>query len=68
MGYKDLTAEEKRLLVISLFHNVPQICPECGEAELVPLHPRRKSQKGDDNWKCPACGEVIRLFNLIPLE
>jgi hypothetical protein len=42
-----MSADEKLKYVVSLLRGDAQPCPDCGEAMLVPLHPRRKSKHGD---------------------
>ena len=37
-------------------------CPRCGGAELTYLH--KKAKKSNNDWKCPACGEIYRTINL----
>ncbi len=39
------------------------VCPKCGEAELTLLH--KKAKKSNNDWKCPACGEIYRTINML---
>ena len=45
-----------------LWSEMPTVCPKCGQAELVFLH--KKAKKSNNDWKCPACGEIYRTINL----
>ena len=52
-----------------LWAGQPTLCPKCQKAELVLLH--RKAKKSNNDWTCPACGEVyrtIRMFMDLPNE
>ena len=54
-------------LLKKMWRAEPVLCPKCGEAELVHLHKKRK--KSNDDWQCPACGEIyrtIRMFMELP--
>jgi predicted RNA-binding Zn-ribbon protein involved in translation (DUF1610 family) len=68
MRYEEMSADEKLKYVASLLRGDAQPCPDCGESQLVPLHPRRKSKHGDINWKCPACGKIVRTAEYIPIK
>ena len=45
-----------------LWTEQPTLCPKCSAAELVFLH--KKAKKSNCDWKCPACGEIYRTFNI----
>ena len=38
-------------------------CPCCGKSELTYLH--KKAKKSNNDWKCPACGEIFRTINMM---
>ena len=46
-----------------LWQEEPTLCPKCGGAELVFLH--KKAKKSNNDWKCPACGEIYRTINMM---
>ncbi len=43
----------------------PTPCPKCGHEPLVPLHKRYKRRKDNNDWQCPACGEIYRTINIL---
>ena len=45
-----------------LWNNERTSCPICGN-ELEILH--KKAKKSNDDWKCPACGEIFRTINMM---
>ena len=46
-----------------LWSEQPTICPKCQQETLVYLH--RKAKKSNNDWKCPACGEIYRTINML---
>ena len=56
------TREEELAFLKRLWRGAPTACPKCGRAELMLLH--RKAKKSNNDWQCPACGEVIRTMVL----
>lgn len=60
MYYK--TRAEELAFLKRLWQEIPTVCPKCGGAELVLLH--KKAKKSNNDWKCPACGEIYRTINL----
>lgn len=50
-------------LMKKLWHGESVICPKCGEAQLVLLH--KKAKKSNNDWQCPACGEIYRTINML---
>ena len=46
-----------------LWSEKPTLCPKCNQAELVFLH--KKAKKSNNDWKCPACGEIYRTINML---
>ena len=46
-----------------LWREEPTDCPVCGEAKLVFLH--KKAKKSNNDWKCPACGEIFRTISMM---
>ncbi len=38
-------------------------CPKCGKAVLTLLH--KKAKKSNNDWVCPACGEIYRTINML---
>ena len=61
--------EEEVQLLKDLWCKKPVTCPKCGEATLEYLH--KKAKKSDCEWKCPACGEILRTIRMLkelPLE
>lgn len=57
------TREKEVTFLKRLWAEQPTPCPRCGEAQLVHLH--KKAKKSSNDWKCPACGEIIRTINLL---
>lgn len=55
------TREEELGFLKRLWREEPTPCPKCGTT-LVMLH--KKAKKSSSDWKCPACGEIIRTINL----
>ena len=49
------TEDEELAFLKTLWSGKPAACPKCG-AEMVSLH--KKAMKSNDDWKCPACGEI----------
>ena len=49
------TEDEELAFLKTLWSGKPAACPKCG-AEMVSLH--KKAKKSNDDWKCPACGEI----------
>ena len=56
------TREEELAFLKRLWREEPTVCPRCGGAELTYLH--KKAKKSNNDWKCPACGEIYRTINL----
>ena len=56
------TREEELAFLKRLWREQPTVCPKCGQAELVLLH--KKAKKSNNDWKCPACGEIFRTINM----
>ena len=56
------TREEEPAFLKRLWRELPTVCPKCGGAELTYLH--KKAKKSNNDWKCPACGEIYRTINL----
>lgn len=46
-----------------LWREEPTDCPVCGKARLEFLH--KKAKKSNNDWKCPACGEIFRTINML---
>lgn len=46
-----------------LWNGEEVICPKCGGAVLTLLH--KKAKKSNNDWKCPACGEIFRTINML---
>lgn len=57
------TRDEEVKFMKQLWQGKAEICPVCRQAELVHFHKKRK--KSNNDWKCPACGEVYRLIKLL---
>ena len=57
------TREEELAFLKRLWQEQPTLCPVCGGAELAHLH--KKAKKSNNDWKCPACGEIYRTINLM---
>ena len=60
MYYK--TRDEELSFLKRLWKEEPTLCPKCQRATLVFLH--KKAKKSNNDWKCPACGEIYRTINL----
>lgn len=56
------TREETLAFLKRLWNAQTTPCPKCGAAELVLLH--QKAKKSNNDWKCPACGEIYRTINI----
>ena len=56
------TREEELAFLKRLWRGLPTVCPKCGGAELTYLN--KKAKKSNNDWKCPACGEIYRTINL----
>ena len=56
------TREEELAFLKKLWQEEPVICPKCSGAPLEHLH--KKAKKSNNDWKCPACGEIYRTINL----
>ena len=54
--------EEVVKFLKSLWNETPQPCPLCGGA-LDFLH--KKAKKSNNDWKCPACGEIYRTIGML---
>lgn len=50
-------------LMKKLWNGEEVICPKCGGAVLTLLH--KKAKKSNNDWKCPACGEIFRTINML---
>lgn len=50
-------------LLKRLWQGLAAVCPKCGEAELCRLH--GKAKKSNNDWKCPACGEIYRTIVML---
>lgn len=57
------TREENLIFMKRLWQNQPTPCPKCQDALLVPLH--KKAKKDNNDWKCPACGEIYRTISML---
>lgn len=57
------TREEELRFMKRLWQEVPTVCPKCGGAELTHLH--KKAKKSNNDWKCPACGEIYRTIGML---
>lgn len=57
------TRNEELAFMKRLWREEPTDCPVCGQAQLVFLH--KKAKKSNDDWKCPACGEIFRTINMM---
>lgn len=55
--------EEEVILLKKMWNGDPVTCPKCGGAQLVHLH--KKAKKSNNDWKCPACGEIFRTINML---
>ena len=55
--------ESEVQLLKKLWNKEEVLCPKCGAAHLVHLHP--KAKKSDCDWKCPACGEIYRTIGML---
>ena len=62
MLYTENRETELRLLK-KLWREEPVLCPKCKAAELTHLH--KKAKKSNNDWKCPACGEIYRTINML---
>ncbi len=60
--YTKTRAEEIALLK-RLWQGVETTCPKCGKAALTLLH--KKAKKSNNDWVCPACGEIYRTINML---
>ena len=56
------TEDEELAFLKTLWSGKPAACPKCG-AEMVSLH--KKAKKSNDDWKCPACGEIYRTIRIL---
>ena len=56
------TREEELAFLKRLWREEATVCPRCGGAELTYLH--KKAKKSNNDWKCPACGEIYRTITL----
>ena len=50
-------------LLKKLWRGEKTLCPKCGQAALVLLH--KKAKKSNDDWHCPACGEIYRTISML---
>jgi len=57
------TREEEVRFLKRLWSGEPTACPKCGGAELTHLH--KKAKKSNNDWKCPACGEIYRTIGML---
>ena len=57
------TREEEVRFLKRLWSEEPTACPKCGGAELTHLH--KKAKKSNNDWKCPACGEIYRTIGML---
>lgn len=57
------TRAEELAFLKRLWRAQPTVCPKCGTAELVHLH--KKAKKSNNDWKCPACGELFRTIQMM---
>ena len=57
------TRAEELAFLKRLWRAQPTVCPKCGAAELVHLH--KKAKKSNNDWKCPACGELFRTIQMM---
>ena len=57
------TREEELAFLKRLWQELPTLCPCCGKSELTYLH--KKAKKSNNDWKCPACGEIFRTINMM---
>ena len=62
MLYTENRETEVRLLK-KLWQEEPVLCPKCKAAKLTHLH--KKAKKSNNDWKCPACGEIYRTINML---
>lgn len=62
MLYTENRETEVRLLK-QLWQGETVLCPKCKAAELMHLH--KKAKKSNNDWKCPACGEIYRTIRML---
>ena len=60
--YYETRAEELAFLK-RLWAEQPTVCPKCQQGPLVLLH--TKAKKSNNDWKCPACGEIFRTISMM---
>ena len=61
MYYK--TRDEELAFMKRLWRGEPSMCPKCQTSELILLH--KKAKKSNNDWKCPACGEIYRTIKMM---
>lgn len=57
------TRNEEVAFMKRLWQGAETDCPKCGKATLVLLH--KKAKKSNNDWVCPACGEIFRTINML---
>ena len=62
MLYTENRETEVRLLK-KLWRGEAVLCPKCKAASLVHLH--KKAKKSNNDWQCPACGEIYRTIRML---
>lgn len=62
MLYTENRETEVRLLK-KLWQGEAVLCPKCKAAELEYLH--KKAKKSNNDWHCPACGEIYRTIRML---
>ena len=51
------------ILLKKMWRGEPVTCPKCSAAVLVRLH--KKAKKSNNDWCCPACGEIYRTIRML---
>ncbi len=57
------TRDEEVRFLKRLWSEEETLCPKCGAAALTHLH--KKAKKSNNDWKCPACGEIYRTIGML---
>jgi predicted RNA-binding Zn-ribbon protein involved in translation (DUF1610 family) len=55
--------ETEVALLKRLWRAEETVCPKCGGAVLTHLH--KKAKKSNNDWVCPACGEIYRTIQML---
>ena len=57
------TRGEEVSFLKKLWTNQKVPCPKCGHEFLEHLH--KKAKKSNNDWQCPACGEIYRTIRML---